>query len=204
MAVLSSSRSSRQAGSAYVITLLVLVVLTIFGLTLALMTQGEVQIAGAERLASRTLYATESGLRATLLEAYTDASTNCRIWAFVDDSTDANEVEAEQIGTQVRTGGAFPIFSGPCNLCQINQDRTLVRVTYTSSAQGRRVVGAADNALVTDPNRILGQASIGLMLHQDSTQQEQLTLMSAVSGGGCKGFFEDDLNANTRDPAAGG
>ena len=51
----------RQAGSAYIIALLVLVVLTVIGLALTLITQTEVQIGATERSVNRSFYAADSG-----------------------------------------------------------------------------------------------------------------------------------------------
>jgi hypothetical protein len=52
----------REAGSAYIVTLLALVVLTILALALTLVTQGEVQIGGAEKTVNRLFYSTDSAL----------------------------------------------------------------------------------------------------------------------------------------------
>jgi hypothetical protein len=50
-----------EAGSAYVIALLVLVVLTVIGLALTLITQTEVQIGSTERSLNRSFYSADSG-----------------------------------------------------------------------------------------------------------------------------------------------
>lgn len=57
-------RAPRRAerGSAFVIALLVLLVLTIAGMALTLMTQTEVRIGANEREANRTFYASDSGI----------------------------------------------------------------------------------------------------------------------------------------------
>jgi len=52
----------RERGSAFVVALLVLLVLTIAGLALTLMTQTEVRIGANERAANRTFYASDSGV----------------------------------------------------------------------------------------------------------------------------------------------
>ncbi|MCZ7651896.1 MAG: hypothetical protein M5U13_12350 [Thermoanaerobaculia bacterium] len=54
-------RRRRERGSAYIVALLVLVLLTIFGMSLALVTQTESQIGAAEKVATRTLFAADSG-----------------------------------------------------------------------------------------------------------------------------------------------
>lgn len=58
-----------ERGSAYLITLLALVVLTILGLALVLVTQTEVQVGANERTANRTFYAADSGFHLVTAEA---------------------------------------------------------------------------------------------------------------------------------------
>lgn len=55
-------KSRREEGSAYIVTLLALVVLTLLALTLTMITQGEVQIGGSERSLNRLFYSSDSGL----------------------------------------------------------------------------------------------------------------------------------------------
>ncbi|MBV8202862.1 MAG: hypothetical protein JOZ15_19775, partial [Acidobacteria bacterium] len=52
-----------ERGSAFIVALLVLVVLTIAGLALTLMTQTEMRIGANEREANRTFYASDSGIQ---------------------------------------------------------------------------------------------------------------------------------------------
>ncbi len=51
-----------QRGSVYIITLVVLLVLTILGLSIALMTQSGMQIGISERLSETMFYAAGSGI----------------------------------------------------------------------------------------------------------------------------------------------
>ena len=51
-----------ERGSAYIIVLLTLVVLTIIGLSLVMVTQTEVQLGANERTINRTFFATDSGI----------------------------------------------------------------------------------------------------------------------------------------------
>ena len=51
----------RQNGSAYILTLLTLVILTIVGLSLALVTQTERQLGANEQIIQRVFYAANSG-----------------------------------------------------------------------------------------------------------------------------------------------
>lgn len=56
----SRSTSRAEAGSAYIVTLLALVVLTILALTLTLVTQSEVQIGGNEKTVNRLFYSSDA------------------------------------------------------------------------------------------------------------------------------------------------
>jgi Tfp pilus assembly protein PilX len=51
-----------ERGSAYIVVLLALVILTIVGLSLVMVTQTEVQLGSNERTISRTFFATDSGI----------------------------------------------------------------------------------------------------------------------------------------------
>ena len=62
-------KRAHQQGSAYVITLLALVVLTILALSLTLVTQSEMQIGTNERIIQRIFYAADSGIAATTARA---------------------------------------------------------------------------------------------------------------------------------------
>lgn len=59
---LSKTRRGER-GSAYLVVLLALVVLTIIGLSLVMVTQTEVQLGSNERTINRTFYASESGMK---------------------------------------------------------------------------------------------------------------------------------------------
>ncbi len=58
-----------ERGSAYLVTLMALVVLTILGLSLVLVTQTEVQVGANERTTNRTFYAADSGFHLITAEA---------------------------------------------------------------------------------------------------------------------------------------
>ena len=59
-------RNSSEAGSAYIMVLLALVVLTIMGLSLSFMTQTELQIGANERVTTRVFYAADAAVDAAL------------------------------------------------------------------------------------------------------------------------------------------
>ena len=62
----SRAAARRQEGSAYVVTLMILLVLSVIGLSLTIVTQTESSIGSQERLIQSVFYAAEGGLNAAL------------------------------------------------------------------------------------------------------------------------------------------
>lgn len=109
------SSSSREAGSAYLFALLVLFILTVIGLSLAIVTQSEVQIGGAEKVATRTLYQDDAALRVQLASVFFN-DTKARD---IQLNPDIN-LGTSTLKDRVRASAFFPIYSGPCALCSLN------------------------------------------------------------------------------------
>lgn len=129
-----------ERGSAYLFALLVLLVLSVIGLSLALVTQTEVQIGGAERQATRVFYAADSGLRIQLANHLVNGDVLSRTRA------QGNPIvlgERTAVGTQLRdlieVSPFYPIFSGTCNLCMVNQDAGYVAVNHAVTATSIRL-----------------------------------------------------------------
>ena len=128
--------SGRESGSAYLATLLLLVLLTIVGLSLAVITQTEVFIGGSEKLTTRTYYNAASGVH--LMNTY----------KLVANETGAQEWQVRQrtlsmFGStltateQIQTSPYFPIATRPCNLCMMNDDSALKYVALQSAVTVR-------------------------------------------------------------------
>ena len=131
---------SNERGSAYLITLLALVVLTILGLTLALVTQTELQIGGNERLITRAFYAADSGIDIALSRAL----------VFTDHTEKEFDILDPVAGTSftmrnhVEVSTFYPILDAPCNLCEINNqgsyaDKAFRKINHAVSTTSYRV-----------------------------------------------------------------
>lgn len=132
-----------EAGSAYLVAILALVVLTIVGLSLALITQTEMQIGANEKLIERSFYAADSGI---------DLSTARTLVARRPAWSELYKIEDPE-GTRVQlehlvdVSPFFPIAHAPCNLCDISNagqygGRTYERVNHAvTSTAVRRVPG---------------------------------------------------------------
>lgn len=137
--------SAGERGSVYLFVLLGLLVLTIVGLALVVVTQTEAQIGGAEKSAVRSLFAAESGIHIQVgLHFLTLDPAGAR---FSLDTTSAAEtiVGMEQI---VDVSPFYPIYAGPCAICSVNygsEQRYYVN-NYVVNAQAERFFGLESQA----------------------------------------------------------
>ncbi|MDX1502015.1 MAG: hypothetical protein R3325_06600 [Thermoanaerobaculia bacterium] len=133
---------SRQAGSAYLAALLALVVLSAIGLSVALVTQTEMQIGGNERTLQRVFYAADAGLSASTARALVEADYRGRTVTISDPESPAGF----DLRHEIESSAFYPILDGPCNLCSINRAGTYEAEAYRRynnavTVAGRRVGG---------------------------------------------------------------
>lgn len=139
---------ARESGSAYVISLLALILLTIVGLSLTVVTQAELQIGANESQANRVFYAAESGISHSTARALTNAD-------YASATLEVDEPYGNPLISpryQIATSAFLPILDSPCNLCEINNvgsyaDRAYRKVNHAVAVQGQRVAGANDSPL---------------------------------------------------------
>ena len=136
---------SGESGSAYIAALLVLVVLTLVGLSLALITQSEMQIGANERVQQRLFYAANSGIAASTARALTNSDYSSTTYAFGDVGS-----AITGLGFQIQVSPFLPIRETACHLCEINQSGTYSSRAYfainhavTATASRRRGTSAA-------------------------------------------------------------
>ncbi len=136
-----------ESGSAYIAALLVLVILTIIGLSLALITQSERQIGANERVGERLFYAANSGIAASTARALTDADYSSATYPLADPGS-----RLSGMTFQVETSPFYPILDSPCNLCEINQmgsysEHSFRAINHAITATAVRRRGAAGTPL---------------------------------------------------------
>ena len=123
--------SRREAGSAYVLTLLVLLVLTLLGLVLALITQSEVEVGANERTINRVFYGAETGITASVANYMFGNSREGNSFTYMDPGSSI-------FGTQVDVSPMIQLNVGPCNLCEVNQNSQYYNVTHQVDATATR------------------------------------------------------------------
>jgi Tfp pilus assembly protein PilX len=135
----------RQSGSAYLLSLLVLVILTILALSLAMITEAEMLVGSSDRTRQRTFYAADSGLGGSTARALAIADYEAATYELRDPDVDP----ALDIRNRVDVTPFVPMLSGPCNLCEINHagpgqqygSKTYWKITHAVTAQATREGG---------------------------------------------------------------
>ena len=149
----------REQGSAYVIALLVLVVLTLLGLSLALVSSTEQQVGFNERMIQRTFYAADSGIG--LMAAKILVNNDFRAGIPGDENNGEYEINAGPgplstlVRNRVTLSPAIPLVEAPCTLCEINnagsyRENAFVRINVAVTTLGERVSFDGSQVLATN------------------------------------------------------
>lgn len=138
-------RLTPESGSAYLISLLALVLLTIVGLSLTLITQTELQIGANEGQANKVFYAADSGISESTARALTNADYESKVLNM--DEPLGNPLISPRFN--VDASAFLPILDSPCNLCEINNvgtyaDRAYRKVNHAISVRASRVASTQD------------------------------------------------------------
>jgi type IV pilus assembly PilX-like protein len=155
---------SSEAGSAYVITLLALVVLTILALSLALVTQTEVQVGANEKTVNRTFYAADSGLGISVAEILANHDYGGRTVILNKVSVGAGSVLSTNVADRVTISPAVQINQYPCNWCPQNQGgQQFFVTTYAMSSTAQRVSWSGSGDPPSSAT-VLGQKTVRAMV----------------------------------------
>ena len=153
--------SHNEAGSAYVVTLMVLFILTLVGLSLTLITQTEMLVSSTERTVQRTFYAADSGISVAVARALVWNDYQPSQFSVPNKSGGALDINETAFEDRIDVTHMVPILAAPCNLCQINQGNEFFEINHalTSTATRSPMPGAAAN-----PNTPLARKSISAMI----------------------------------------
>lgn len=122
---------SRESGSAYILTLMVLVVLSLLGIALALTTQSEVEIGANERTINRVFYSAEAGFGASVMDHYLNGRLGGNTYTLMDPGSSTQ-------GTRVEVARWNQVSVGPGNYDDINQDADLKTLGYSVHSEATR------------------------------------------------------------------
>jgi type II secretory pathway component PulK len=135
-------RSRGEAGSAYIIVLLVLVVIAIFGIALSMITQTEMLVGSNERTLNRVFYAADAGIELAVARAVVTADHTPITFTYTDSGASMTSGTLG-LGTQVEVTAFHPIQVSACNLCEINnvgtyQDKAFYKVNHAVTVRATR------------------------------------------------------------------
>jgi hypothetical protein len=136
----------REEGSAYLVALLGLVVLTLLGLTLSIITQTEMRMGANDRVLQRVFYAADSGFGVAVSRALVRGDFSGETFSLPDPSSPP----AFDFRHSVAVTPLVPVLSAPCNLCQINNAGTYGakqyhKVSHAVAVDAQRIGGEVDN-----------------------------------------------------------
>ncbi|HVS16596.1 MAG TPA: pilus assembly PilX N-terminal domain-containing protein [Thermoanaerobaculia bacterium] len=129
------TRPAGEEGSAYIVALLVLFVLTAVGLSVAFVSQTELIVGSQERTIQRTFYAADAGLDIAAASALNTGNYEARR---IDLADPAGLFGASLID-RIETSVVAPILETACNLCQINQDADYYRISHAITSRASRL-----------------------------------------------------------------
>jgi type IV pilus assembly PilX-like protein len=122
----------REEGSAYLIVLLVLVVLTILGLSLVLITNSEMEIGANERSIQRVFYEADSGVAIGTARVLV-ANEHRGVTMDLDEPGAPfgyDPGSALTFKSRIELAPVVPLTDAPCNLCEINNAGTYNERAY--------------------------------------------------------------------------
>lgn len=139
---------THERGSAFVITLMVMIVLTILGLSLVFITAGEEQVGANERLISRVFYAADSGIAIATARLMVNNDSRGTV---IELPGDGGSVAA-QLRNEVELQPVVPLYDLRCDLCATANgtgynDQLMSKASNAIRVQGRRVVGVSETII---------------------------------------------------------
>lgn len=145
-----SHRPPRRAesGSAYILALLTLLVVSVLGLSLVYITQTEMEIGSNERTLEKTFYAADSGLAIASARVLVTSDHRAQL---LDGKEPGSALNVRQV---IEIASVVPIYDAPCNLCEINnsgtyQDKAYRKINNLLAARASRIVGSRTTAVKT-------------------------------------------------------
>ncbi|MFN7959815.1 MAG: pilus assembly PilX N-terminal domain-containing protein [Thermoanaerobaculia bacterium] len=164
---MSTKHRSSQSGSAYMVTLFGLIVLTILGLSLANITTTEMEVGLNERVATRAFYSTEAGLNVAFARMLTAGGTlfGQRLTITQNRVVDGDP-ESINRAYDISVSGFFPVLAQTCGWCGQNEgdnSSKYKRVNLAVSATANERLWKTSETTPPDSASIESQKSLAVM-----------------------------------------
>jgi Tfp pilus assembly protein PilX len=135
VALPSRGRRAGEQGSAYIVALLILFILSAVGLSVAFVSQTELIVGSQERTIQRTFYAADAGLDIAASAALNRGDYEARRI----DLADPSGLLGASLIDRIETSVVAPILETACNLCQVNQDADYYRISHAVTSRASRL-----------------------------------------------------------------
>lgn len=175
-------------GSVYILALLVLLILTVVGLTLSLVTQSEMQIGVNERLSQAAFYTANSGIDIATAKALVVPDLR----SFQIDLAEPADLANLNIRSRLEVSPFQPILDAPCNLCQINADSTFFKINHAVASRSTRIAWMGAPTPAPDNPTPLAQKRVSAMISFQPWRTDITTAVDAAQDtnrGGLKDAF---------------
>ncbi len=182
----------REQGSVFIVSLMVLVMLTVIGLSLALVTETEMLIGGNEQVINETFYAAETGLAVAVSQLLVSNSMDSKCMALRGRDADDTPrmLGVQNLGYSVDFTTLYPVAFDVAPYTQANEGRDDQLYAGFFRGEGRALRGSwlvtEDSALDSDAVTVPREQG-ELLEDADFTVQAQKTVQVA--------FFSAPLQA---------
>lgn len=164
-----------EEGSVYILSLLVLLILTVVGLTLSLVTQSEMQIGVNERLSQAAFYNANSGIDLATAKALVVPDLR----SFELDLVEPADLANLNVRNRLEVSPFQPILDAPCNLCQINADSTYFKINHAVASRSTRIAWMGATTPPADPTP-LAQKRVSAMISFQPWRTDITTAVDAA------------------------
>lgn len=128
--------SGAQCGSVFIVALLALVLLTVIGLSLALVTETEMLLGGNEQVITETFYASETGVSVAIGQSMLGSTEEkCFAALAVEDDGSDRQLGVRKLGYSIDTSSLYPVAFDIAPYSKANQGRG--DVLYSTFVEGR-------------------------------------------------------------------
>lgn len=149
-----------ESGSAYIVSLMAMVVLMIIGLSLSVVTQTELQISGNEKAIEQTFYSADSGVAIGTGRALSRSGQDPFTFRMNQEDREKNY----KLANRVNVSPFLAIQTSACALCQINQGgQRKFMVNHAVSAQSERI-GWTGSGPPPDDAQVKARRTVSLMV----------------------------------------
>ncbi len=179
----------RQEGSVYILALLALLILTIVGLAVSLVTQSEMQIGVNERLSHQAFNSASAGVDIGTAKAL--VMPDLRSFE-LDLAEPGTVVTGLNIRHRLEVTPFLPILSAPCNLCQINEGAEFMKVNHAVASTATRIAWMGDPNNPPDIPTPLAQERLSVLVSFQPWRMDITTGVDAATDqnrGGLKNAF---------------